>query len=340
MSGPMREHDRRGHQVARGALACLLGMAGVVGFGVVTQGTAGAAIGPVGVSPSSGPPGTAVTVSGSGCGPGLIRSPSQDYVSVSSTSLPLGVQVPVDSGGSWSTTFTVPPGTLPLPAAIAALCITDGLPSLVTIYTPGTFTVTAASPPATSPPPTTPPATTVPTSPTTGGTSNPTTPTSKGKPGSKSDAGSPTGSGSSAGDGNGSGSGARRSGSDSEFATLAGTIEDLGSGDGSGTAAGLRSPRLASDSTSADGGLGWWWLLVLVLAGAVGVGAWAWWRSRRGPGPGDAMAAPEGETDPTPDHADQDAAPDFERVSEDMFPEAPEEEFEVVGLYDGPASNQ
>jgi hypothetical protein len=52
------------------------------------------------------------------------------------------------------------------------------------------------------------------------------------------------------------------------------------------------------------------------------------------------VAAPGGATDPTPDHADHDAGPDFERISEDMFPEGPEEEFEVVGLYDGPASNQ
>jgi hypothetical protein len=292
-----------------------------------------------------------VTVSGSGCGPGLTHSAS-DYVSVSSTTLPLGVQVPVNGNGSWSTTFTVPPGTLPLPAAIAALCFTNGFPSLTTIYTPGTFTVTAAAPP---PPPTAPPPATTPTTPgNTASPANPTTPTTKStKPGNKGNqpgADSAGGTGSTSGAGrSGSGSGARRSGGgsgDEEFATLAGTVENGGSGGKSGVAAGLRSPELASDSNDAGGGLGWWWLLVLVLLAAAVGGAWAWWRSRRAPG-----AAPE----PVPVHDEPTgvAAPDDRGLDDHPFDdsfddgdlggvggeELEENELEVVGLYDEPASS-
>src|SRR5262249_27722048 len=92
---------------ARAGWRVLLPLAATAALVVGASGPADAAIGPVHTAPSSGPPGTTFTVSGSGCGPGLFVSGS-DYVSVSSTSLPLNVHVPVNSAGSWSTTFSVP----------------------------------------------------------------------------------------------------------------------------------------------------------------------------------------------------------------------------------------
>ena len=289
---------------ARGAAAALATAATIV---IAAGGPAGAAIGPVGVAPSSGPPGTTFTVSGSGCGPGLFAS-SSDYVSVSSTSLPLDVHVPVNSAGSWSRSFTVPGGSLPVPAVIAAVCITDGLPSLTTIYTPGTFVVTAATAPTTVPPP--PPPTTPTTSSPTG-----TTPTTKGttastKPGSK---GSGSGSG-----GGGTGTGTR-SGSSSAGSGRGGSARSgNGNGNGggavtaagtkrSGAVAGLRSPELVGDTRSPTSGMnGWWWaLLAVVVAGAIGT--WLWLRRRDPSAPG--PAAGDGEhTDPGEGTAPDDVA--------------------------------
>jgi hypothetical protein len=232
---------------------------------------AGAAIGPFLVQPASGPPGTPVTVSGTGCGPGLVRVPSQDYVSVSSTTLPVAAQVAVSANGSWSTTFTVPLGTPPLPAALAALCFTDGLPSLATIYTPGTFLVTAPTTPVGPPPP--PTATSPP-------PQGPTTTTGSGSKGSGSTSPDGTagatarrgGSRSAAGDGNG---------------RLGTSAPAAGDAPGPDAVAGLRSPELTSDASGAPGGVGWgWWLLLLALI-AGGAGAWLWARHRHARAPGD-----------------------------------------------------
>jgi hypothetical protein len=245
---------------------------------------AGAAIGPFQVQPGSGPPGTPVTITGSGCGPGLVRVPSQDYVSVSSTTLPLGLQVAVSANGSWSTTFTVPLGAPAVPAALTALCFTDGLPSLTTVYTPGTFFVTAPTTPAPPPPPTSPSTTGTPS--TTQGTTT-TTEAGSNAPGGGAGSASPGGTTGAAT------RGGRAGGADGLLGTSAPASGEAGGPD---AVAGLRSPELTSDATGAPGGVGWgWWLLLLALvAGAAG--AWFWAR-RRHVGP---PAEPAG-TDGPPD---------------------------------------
>lgn len=300
---------------ARALLRAALPITATAALVLGASGAASAAIGPVRAAPSSGPPGTTFTVSGSGCGPGLTVS-AADYVSVSSTSLPLDVHVPVNGTGSWSTTFQVPGGALPLPALIAAACFTNGLPSLTTIYTPATFVVTAAS---TAPPP--PP----PTTPTTSG-SNP-TPTTRGTTASTQaggkGAGPGAGSGANAGPGSGSTSGSKSSGgarTSSGRAGAGGTVTAAGAGGGaakrSGAVAGLRSPELASDSRAASSGINpWWWALLAVLAaGAIA----AWLRLRRR---GDSAGQPGSTDEPAADGEPGTTGPDDDL--DDDWPEFP-----------------
>jgi hypothetical protein len=272
----MNEHRQPSHRPATagpGRAAVALGISGALLGAVLTFAAvpAGAAIGPFQVSPASGPPGTAVTVSGGGCSPGLVRTPTQDYVSVSSTTLPLGMQVPVSASGAWSTTFTVPAGTLAAPAALTALCFTDGLPSLTTLYTPGTFLVTTA--PAPTPTTSPPPSSAGP--PTTKATA--TTEAGSGTPGNRAGASSGTtsgGAGTSAGGGGGSGD-----------PDLIGTsAPGSAAGDEVGGVAGLRSPELTSDASSASGGIGWGWWLLLALLVSGAVGTWWWLRHRHATG--------------------------------------------------------
>ena len=77
------------------------------------------------------------------------------------------VRVPVASNGSWQGTFTVPATAVAAATApVAAVCVSGGLQSLMTIYTPQTFTVTRGEPAdddrrrTSTPPPTTQPGTT------------------------------------------------------------------------------------------------------------------------------------------------------------------------------------
>ena len=101
------------------------------------------------LSPHAGPPGAVVHVSGAGCNPGLLGSEQTDFVNVTAPSLRVLVRVPVGADGSWSGSFTVPADGIEGAAPVAAACISSGLSSLTTTYTPQTFTVTR-------PPPTTP----------------------------------------------------------------------------------------------------------------------------------------------------------------------------------------
>jgi hypothetical protein len=101
------------------------------------------------MTPGSGPAGTVVSVSGSGCAPGLTLNPSGDYVRVTST-MPHSAQFAVAANGSWHGAFTVPAGAPPLPSVVTAVCFTDGLPSLTTQYLPNTFQVTAPPPSTTT----------------------------------------------------------------------------------------------------------------------------------------------------------------------------------------------
>ena len=155
---------------------------------------AGAAVQSFAMSPTSGPPGTSVHVSGTGCSPGLLLAPSQDFVQVASATVPpTSTRFAVTTNGSWSGNFVVPTNAAALPAAVTALCVSDGLQSLLTIYTPATFTVTTAPTTTTATTPATTPATAPATTPTTN-RSTPTTHPHSGSttPGSSSGGGTPT----------------------------------------------------------------------------------------------------------------------------------------------------
>jgi hypothetical protein len=229
------------------------------------------------MSPSSGPARTTVNVSGTGCSPGLL--PQSTFVAVEAATVPAtSVRLKVHRDGSWSGSFTIPDNAPAAPAAVSASCVSGGLQSLLTVYTPRTFTVTGNGAPTTLasplPPPTTMPAdpgnATDPNSP------NPGTSSSVSVPHDPIDAGA-----SGARGGRGDGTAADRRGSAVTAATVSRTD---GTKSGPGTrAAELSSPEL-SVSRSGDGsGLGW---LLWVLALAVPVGGSAlylWMRRARRP---------------------------------------------------------
>jgi hypothetical protein len=241
------------------ALARIGGFAVLLSVALM-QGRAAAAVGPFSVAPASGPPGTSVTVSGVGCSPGLSVSQSQDYVSVSMATFTIDAHAPVKAAGSWSTTLVIPANAPAGPITITAACMTDGLPSLVTQYTPQTFTVTAAAT-TTSTPPTTKAATTSTTAPggsrggSSGGGSNPGAAPSVSSPARGSDP-----------------SDAPSNSKNGAVKSARGLVS---------RAADLRVPDVGSDASGhRSGQLGWlWWLLVVGLIGA-GVGAWRLARSR------------------------------------------------------------
>ncbi len=257
----------------------------LVAAGWVSAGAARAAITSFTLSPASGPPATVVIVGSSGCSPGLTVSAASDYVAVTAPTLQVSTRVPVTGYGLWHGSFTVPAGASPAAAVVAALCVSDGLPSLTTLYTPQTFTVTA------------PPATTLPTTTTTPGTTNPTTPTTK-----RHSTGSttpPTDGNPKPGGGGGSGStvpvfgGVPPDSSRGSAGTTPGS-ENGGSGNGgSGTtrpravqvdisraaqarAADLSVPGLSAARVQGSGGLGWlaWLLLLALVVAAVAAPYW------------------------------------------------------------------
>jgi hypothetical protein len=161
-----RSRPRRARRVAgTGLIALLAGFAACY-----APPAADAAITAFALSPHAGPPGTVVHVSGAGCNPGLLGSSQTDFVSVNAPTLRVVLRAPVSANGSWSGSFTVPAdGGSGSSAAVAAVCVSSGLQSLTTIYSPQTFTVTA-------PPATTTPGTST-TRPGTGGTTPGSTPT-------------------------------------------------------------------------------------------------------------------------------------------------------------------
>jgi len=257
------------------------------------------------MSPTSGPPGTTVSVSGTGCSPGLVLTSSQDFVQVSATTAPPSTtRFSVSTNGSWGGTFAVPAGAPALPAAVTALCFSDGLQSLLSIYLPKVFTVSAASPTTTVASATTtvaPAPTTVATTPSTQHTP-PTTHPSVGSttPGPRPPHGTPgtaapgdpistpgdgTGPiiGGIAGGGNGPGRGPGP-GSVATTPTRSATKSvKASSDDAKVSAADLRAPGLPGSDSKGAAGLGWLaWLLVIVgLTALVTFGLWLY-RSRRG----------------------------------------------------------
>ena len=160
-----RSRPRLARRVAgTGLIALLAGFAACY-----APSAADAAVTTFALSPPAGPPGTVVHVNGAGCSPGLLGSSQTDFVSVNAPTLRVAFRAAVSANGSWSGSFTVPAdGGSGSSAAVAAVCVSRGLQSLTTIYSPRTFTVTA------------PPATTIPgtstTRPGTGGTTSGSTP--------------------------------------------------------------------------------------------------------------------------------------------------------------------
>ena len=133
--------------------ARMLALTAAIGIAaVVRTATPAGAIGPTtfSMSPASGPAGTEVSVGGAGCAPGLLLSSLDRVVVTMASAPPVSVQSDA-SGGAWSGTVTVPANVAAAPAVVTALCFTDGLQSLLTIYTPKTFTITAAAAPTTTP---------------------------------------------------------------------------------------------------------------------------------------------------------------------------------------------
>jgi hypothetical protein len=129
---------------------------------------------PLDVSPTSGPPGTVITVRGGGCfSPGEEVADVELFDETTQQSVALrGARVgnaQVDLG-SWSAELTVPAGVDPDDAfVVTASCATLGPEDdhiLLFDYEPVAFDVTGASttsPPTSTPPITTPPTTTAPT---------------------------------------------------------------------------------------------------------------------------------------------------------------------------------
>ena len=290
--------------IRRSVLLFLTATAGVIGV----QSAAGAGITNFAMSPTSGPPGTVVSVSGTGCAPGLLLAPAQDFVAVTvSTGTPVSARFAVSAGGSWSGTITVPADAAALPALVTAVCVSDGLPSLLTIYLPKAFTVTApaettpSTSPVTNPAPPAPtsvppPTTTTPavtTSPPNGPRSTTTTapsqPTRPPKNHHGHQPGGGTGNGTTPGS-NGGGTSSRHDGSVPSTAgggSAAGRAATASARHrrpaGSGArAADLRSPTLASVLESGSSPLGWlaWLLLAAALVGLGVAGGWLWWRRR------------------------------------------------------------
>ena len=266
--------------------AVLAGAVALVVIGAGSAGVAGAAITAISsfdLSPTSGPPGTIVNFAGTACSPGLTRSAASDYVAISAPAFQVSMHAPVTDNGSWHGSFTVPANApTGLPSLVLARCYSDGWPSITTIYTAQTFTVTAA--PATTPTTTT---STTPTTPTTkpNGSGGTTPPTNGGTPGPDGGDGStvPVFGGFPPDDTGGSRGGSANGGS---ATTRPGAIKaDVSRATHrlrAARAADLSVPGLPAAQVTRAGGLGWLaWLLVVVLAlSAVGAPFWLR-RSRR-----------------------------------------------------------
>jgi hypothetical protein len=267
--------------------------------GWLAAGSAGAAITSFSLSPTSGPPGTVVNVSGADCKPGLTTSASNDYVAVAAPSMNVSLRVPVAPNGSWQGSFTVPADASSAPSSssanpVVALCVSDTLPSLTTVYMPQTFAVTA--PPTTTPTTTTAPGSTKPTTPTTKphepGSTTPPTEGGNPKPGRDGGATStvpfvgafPPGP-------SGGGAGPNPAGPNRRGATTAGPsstqteITRAALAARAARAADLSVPELPAAHVNGAGGLGWlsWLLLLALVVAAFAAPLWLR-RSREQPG--------------------------------------------------------
>jgi hypothetical protein len=255
----------------------LAAVATIVAGGLVLQArAAGAAVVPFGVSPSSGPPGTVVNISGGGCVPGVMVSASQDYVEVvSTTSPPAALHLAVAADGSWNGAFVIPANASAGPVAVTAICFSGGLPSLTATYLPQMFTVTGPTSPAT----------------TTTARGAASAPPSTAGVGASAFPPPSTSGASSAGRTAGETLGRQSSGSsapggqrDSSANTATGSPSGVRTGV-TPRAASLSTPGLAVGHKNSIDMLSWlWWFLVLTVAVAT-IGSYAWlrWERRRKP---------------------------------------------------------
>jgi len=222
------------------------------------------------MSPSSGPPGTTVQVSGNGCSPGLLGGSSSVMIDAG-TMPPTSVQVPAKSNGAWRGTFKIPGAARATAAEVTATCVSGGLQSLLTIYWPKTFTVSGGVVPTTpSSPVSTPPRTS--TTATLSGpdiatTTSPASVPNVGAGSGATGASTDTGAGAASGNGSSGHEGAPRASGTASGATTSGPLA---------RAADLRSPELSVSKSNDGAGLGWLlWLLVLsVPVGALALYAW------------------------------------------------------------------
>ena len=141
-------------------MTLILAVAGVVAM--ASSGNAGATIQPLSVNPTSGPPGSSLTVSGGACpapneaGAGLI-SP----LNLLGDPLVVGTDSP-DAGGNWQVSLTIPANATPGVYIVVADCFPPNsaanfrgqshVAGLPIDYVPASFTVTPAAVP--TPPPT------------------------------------------------------------------------------------------------------------------------------------------------------------------------------------------
>lgn len=128
----------------------LVALAAIACTSVVSVNEAGALLQPFRLSPSSGPPGTVVGVSGTGCTAVPDGSAMHNHMKITSATLPISVDIPVGAGGAWNGRFTVPRNALGLWDLVAATCFPNGGPS-TTAYSPQTFTVTGTAATPTTP---------------------------------------------------------------------------------------------------------------------------------------------------------------------------------------------
>jgi hypothetical protein len=232
-------------------------------------------------------------------------SSGQDFADVSApTFLVIDTRFAVATNGTWGGVFTVPANAPALPATVTAVCMSDGLPSLLTIYLPAVFVVTAASPtPTVTRPPSGGTTSTSPTTPTTlshpestsppsGPPGAPPTTAAPGTPGSSiaDPASSPghdfVGEGPSGSDGGPSATPSTTTPGSKAVDARPGTGEVAGAAD-------LRAPSLDAPGANGFGGLGWLlWLLVLALLGLFAVGVWLFRARRQSPEP-DALTDPQ-----------------------------------------------
>ena len=264
--------------------AALCYAAALVVIGSWSTGVAGAAPTGFDLSPTSGPPGTVVTASGTGCSPGFTVSAMSDYVLITAPSLQVSVRAPVARDGSWHRSFTVPAdANAGVQVLVFALCVSDGLAVLTALYTPQTFDVTAPPAPTT----TTPGGTTPTTKPNGSGGTTPTTPGGT-SPGNREEPGSTVpvfGGFPPDSSGGGDASPDRGSGPGGSATTRPGAIKaDVrrAAGMPAARAADLSAPGLPAARVTASSGLGWLaWLLLAALVIAA-VGAPLWLRRSRG----------------------------------------------------------